>query len=471
AVNDPVAWTDNISGNETVYSYWLEAYIDGRWVTLDPACGTHNTFIDGVKKRKTGITGLYFDPSDSFFAQSHMTLEYENAPVYNGYESIDEKTFINGTPKNASAFELPDKLTAYTSLGSIVCDVIWNVKNCSYDENGIGKQTFTVYGTIELPEVFAILQETSQSVSVTVTVNARVLVSVSVKREPDTTVFFQGNTLDLQGLELLLTYDNLKSEISSEGYTVTCDMSEPGIKTATVQYGYFFTEYKVRVLSALPLSLEIAKPMTKTVYYTDDKLDITGLELFCCYEDGYKFDAAEYGIEYDFSKPGECEVVFTSGGLAVSQTVSVIQLMAVGASITKLPDITEYRYGDTFDFSGLTLEITYNNGSVMTVSNGIEFLYTLPDGASDFVMTVSALYSGVSVDFTVAVSKKEQLSESSTFVAEESEKEEVKQNGMTTWEIISASVAALIVALVVAGFVDKWQTMKKLREFMKEQKK
>lgn len=471
AVNDPVAWTDGISGKETVYSYWLEVYVDGKWITIDPALGTYNSYNDGVKKRGTGIMGLYFDPSDLFFAQSHMTLEYESVPACNGYERINDITLINGTQKSASAFGLPESITAFTSLGEVTCAVVWDVKSCSYDENGTEKQVFTVSGTLEFPDEFSFLQDTAQQVTASVTVNARVLLSVSVKTEPDTTVFFQGDTVDPQGLELYLTYDNGKSVSVFDGYTITCDTSSTGIKTVTVQYGDFSTEYNVRVLSASPISLEITEPMTKTVYYTGDKLDTTGLKLSYCCEGGHKFDVDEYETEYDFSKAGECDVVFSFGDLTASQTVNVIQLAAVSAIVAELPHTTVYRYGEKPDFSGLVLEVTYNDGSVKTVSDDLEFSYMLPDGTADAEFEVTVRYGGVSAQFTALVLAQEIISQASMTALSEESESAATHRAMTTWEIVSAFIAALIAALVVAGFVDKWQTMKKLRDFMKEHKK
>ncbi len=54
--------------------WWLEAYVDGRWIIIDPTVGTNNRWNKNTNTWKYyGITNYtYFDPSNEQFAVSHI---------------------------------------------------------------------------------------------------------------------------------------------------------------------------------------------------------------------------------------------------------------------------------------------------------------------------------------------------------------------------------------------------------------
>lgn len=78
----------------------------------------------------------------------------------------------NGTAKTADALKLPTTVTASTTGGSINVIVEWNVAASSYDPSVKTTQTFTVDGTVTLPENVVNTNEVPLTLSIQVTVDA-----------------------------------------------------------------------------------------------------------------------------------------------------------------------------------------------------------------------------------------------------------------------------------------------------------
>jgi len=78
----------------------------------------------------------------------------------------------NGTAKTAQALGLPTTVTIVTSAGNVEADVSWDVEACVYNPSSKSAQTFTVSGTITLPEGIENPNSVELEVTIEVTVNA-----------------------------------------------------------------------------------------------------------------------------------------------------------------------------------------------------------------------------------------------------------------------------------------------------------
>ncbi|MDO4308222.1 MAG: choice-of-anchor D domain-containing protein [Eubacteriales bacterium] len=77
----------------------------------------------------------------------------------------------NGTEKTAESLKLPATVVIETTKDDMKANVAWDVKGCEYDPNGTSAQTFTVKGTVTLPDGVKNPNEVSLVTSVKVTVN------------------------------------------------------------------------------------------------------------------------------------------------------------------------------------------------------------------------------------------------------------------------------------------------------------
>ena len=78
----------------------------------------------------------------------------------------------NGTKKDAKSLRLPSVVVIETTSGNMKAAVTWDVKSCAYDPSNTEKQTFSVSGTVKLPEGVDNNNKLPLSVKVKVSVKA-----------------------------------------------------------------------------------------------------------------------------------------------------------------------------------------------------------------------------------------------------------------------------------------------------------
>ena len=147
-------------------------------VTLAP--GESATF---TVRPKTGLAEGLFDQdivvaSDNSQTSVKAILTVAQAEVkLTGITKPSEITGLaNGTKKSAQALKLPETVTISTTNGKMKASVKWDVNGSSYDQDSTDAQTFTVKGTVTLPNGVTNPDEISNIVSVKVSVNGRTAV-------------------------------------------------------------------------------------------------------------------------------------------------------------------------------------------------------------------------------------------------------------------------------------------------------
>ncbi len=100
------------------------------------------------------------------------TFEILHSKVLTGVKSPENITGVaNGTEKTARALGLPETVTLTSGEGNFQADVQWDVGASSYDPSEPEEQTFTVKGTVILPDGVGNPNNISLEVTITVTVN------------------------------------------------------------------------------------------------------------------------------------------------------------------------------------------------------------------------------------------------------------------------------------------------------------
>ena len=87
--------------------WWVEAYVNGRWITIDPTVGTNNRWNSETNSWQTyGVTNYtYFDPSPEQLAVSHLAFtiyknKYLGSEMTDAFETGKLTTFLNQYGKN-----------------------------------------------------------------------------------------------------------------------------------------------------------------------------------------------------------------------------------------------------------------------------------------------------------------------------------------------------------------------------------
>ena len=232
--------------------------------------------------------------------------------------------------------------------------------------------------------------------------------SVSVKQVPDREVYTVGETFNAAGLRLKVTYSDGTSENVTSGFTCSPSgqFSRAGQQKIVVTYGGKSTGFYVNVMKAVSSVLVKSKP-SKTTYTVGETFNTKGLTLKVTYSDGTSenvtsgFTCSPSG---QFSKAGQQKIVVTYGGQSTGFFVNVVKEVA-SVSIKTKPSKTAYTVGEALNTKGLTLKVTYSDGTSENVTSGFT---CSPSGQFSKAgqQKIVVTYGGQSTGFFVTVDKK-----------------------------------------------------------------
>ncbi|MBR5620770.1 MAG: bacterial Ig-like domain-containing protein [Clostridia bacterium] len=243
----------------------------------------------------------------------------------------------------------------------------------------------------------------SVTFDVTVELREPTLTIVSM---PDTTRYFEGDTLDLTGL--LLVYSDEYGNVSeiTDGFTYeTVTFDTLGSQTVTVTYNDVSVSFDVKVVLMDP-TLTIMTMPEKTVYPYGEPLDTAGLSLEYTDDFGVRQTVTEGFVctPTTFSMLGTQSVSVTYLGLSVTFDVTVEPLEPT-LTLQTTPKKTTYMVNDTIDTTGLSLVYTDEYGDALVVTEGYS---CEPTAFTMFgAQTVTVTYNGLSATFGVMISAYE----------------------------------------------------------------
>lgn len=161
------------------------------------------------------------------------------------------KMIANGTAKTVTALGIPARVKLGTNAGNVYADLIWDLDSSSYDPNIRDEQTFTVEGTVILPDhvinPFGIPLEIRIEVTVLEEQEEQeyYTLRIRVTKRPDKVSYMLGEDLDTQGLEVTeyqkaSPSNAVRKTVLSEGqYDLEYDLARTG--TCNVKVIYYGT--------------------------------------------------------------------------------------------------------------------------------------------------------------------------------------------------------------------------------------
>lgn len=246
-----------------------------------------------------------------------------------------------------------------------------------------------------------------KTASVPVTVKAVELTGIEITKQPDKTEYFDGESFDPAGIEVMAVYNNgSKEPVSVENCTFSPEKLTTGVTSVTVSYNGKTAAVSVTVKAIELTAIEIIKQPDKTVYDIGDKFDPTGMEVTAIYNNGSKelVSIDECTFSPETLTEGLTSVTVSYGGKTASVAVTVKIPELTGIKITKQPDKIAYYPGESFDPTGMEIEARYENGSKESVQLN-ECSFT-PDVLSDGDTEVTVNYGGKTAIVYVAVYTK-----------------------------------------------------------------
>lgn len=193
--------------------------------------------------------------------------------------------------------------------------------------------------------------------------------SIAMKTSVTKVNYYVGDTLDIAGGEIEVSYDDNSKEtiaLSETGVAVTgFDSTTAGEKEVTVTYKEKTTTFVVMVYTKEVKSIEIVNTPTKVTYFVGETLNTNGIEVKAIYQLHEEIvDNSELSFTGFDSTSANNEVVVTVtyNGKTATFTVSVIEKSATSIEINEAP-ITTYYVNDEIDLSVGSIKVNYNDGS------------------------------------------------------------------------------------------------------------
>ena len=206
-----------------------------------------------------------------------------------------------------------------------------------------------------------------------VTVQPIVAAGIEIESVPYRYRYFVGDPLDTYGLSLRVTYNNGDVVAICDGFETTgYDPYVTGEQCVTVTYDGLTTYFYVMVEPIVATWLSVDTMPYKMQYFVGEQLDLSGLSLYVTYNNGGLAHITEgYEVSgFDPNMTGEQCVTITFEGQSTYFYLMVQPIMPIHMYVDKMPDRTAYFVGDQLDTTGMSLTVTYNNGTMISVTDG-----------------------------------------------------------------------------------------------------
>ena len=249
---------------------------------------------------------------------------------------------------------------------------------------------------------------------------AKKVASISVKQDPTKTTYEHGDSIDLTGGVLLVTYDDGSVEdvdmTDSKVSIKTGSTAKVSSPLVTLQYEGKDASFNINVTDPIQ-SLAVTTPMTTNEYTHGDNLNFAGLTLTATTKSGstIPLTATSSGVTIsetqasvnspNFSQTsssgslptrGTQKIIFTYQGLTANQTIVVNDTIS-SFEVYKQPNKVIYKADESLDLTGAVIKATLTSGDIAYVN--------LPDG-SVTVSSYNPRTFGRKQNLTVSINDK-----------------------------------------------------------------
>jgi hypothetical protein len=303
-------------------------------------------------------------------AGNYIVMYFGNTNNFNGIEG--NRTYIDGfnflskemtgialtTPANDLEYVVGQ---SFDPTGMVV-SAIYTVGNnlpihhddltLDYDFTTPGVKTVTVsYGDYEI--------------DFEVTVVERAITALELTSMPSKVIYTDGETFDPAGMVVNAIFNDDSTEVVTE-YTFDESPLEAGMTSMTITYADVSVEVAITVNTAALESIAVTTQPTKVEYVVGQQANFSGIVVTATYADTstgvIPFSALVFS-GFNSAMVEEDQVITVSyGGQSTTFTVDIIEKVAAGIEIVSYPQVT-YFIGDDSNWSGLVVELVYNDNS------------------------------------------------------------------------------------------------------------
>ncbi len=246
--------------------------------------------------------------------------------------------------------------------------------------------------------------------SVTVAASTATVTGITISKYPRT-AYIVGETLDVTGGEITVTYSNgtTRPVAMTAGMVSGFSSATKGTKTLTVTYEGKTATYNITVGDVSVASIEMNK-LPKTLYYQGEALDVTDGTIKVNYTGGTSeiiplTTAMVSGFSTSVTGRKTLNVTYSSRSTTYQIEVRADAVTTV--YIDSLPTKVDYAFGETLDLTGGKLIAVYVSGREEPVDMNDQAVSVSgfdPSGEGPMMITVT--YFGKSASFGITVGAK-----------------------------------------------------------------
>ena len=237
--------------------------------------------------------------------------------------------------------------------------------------------------------------------------------SINIKTKPTKLKYAKGETLDLTGGIITITYeDGTTEDINMNSTNVTTsgfDSSKLGEQEITVSYNNLAGNFNVTITNELK-SISIKENPTKTIYIKGEQLDFTGGIITATYEDDTTADINMNSTDvtysnYDPNKIGKQSIVIKYKRQTTTLDVTIKNDL-VSISVKKEPTKTIYAKGENLDISGGIITAKFEDNSITDIEmTSKNIVISGFNGNKVGEQKITITYQGKNTSFNVKVNE------------------------------------------------------------------
>ncbi len=192
---------------------------------------------------------------------------------------------------------------------------------------------------------------------------------IELVKAPTKTTYYVGETIDLDGLEVKVTYKDGHTETRDTASTVYNFDDASDASEVTLKYGKATTTYNVKVIGIKDFVIATMPEATsyKATDIAKNGFTPTGLTAKATFEDGTEktFALGEFKLEYDFIGSGTQTVTVNYHGARVSFQINLINVVAIEAA----PLGSAIHFGEKLTTDNVAITCIYSDESKDTFAN------------------------------------------------------------------------------------------------------
>ena len=418
-VDQPGVYTvvvTDAAGNQSQETFSIVAV---RSISLTPPAKTQ--YIQGEEFDPTGgvVTTIYSDgttqdtPLTTGMCQVNMDQLGPQVVMvhYNGKQASFEITIEEKAVTSIEMAQMPDKLVYIQneSLDATGGKLLVHYNNGKSEEMDLSKAQCEADTSLVSDNCLVTVTYGGQTTSFVIRVERGDVSSIEMAQMPTKTEYFAGETLDVSGGKILVTYQGgSQEEIDLTGSMCNVDMDTAGQKQVTVTYGNQATSFTIQVKENKVTSIEMVKNPTKTTYQLGETFTAQGGMIQVTRQNGMvsQVDLTDVMCAVpDMTTPGVKQVVVTYEGRQTAFDLTVEEKKAQRISMQKNPTKTTYVEKEELDVTDGVVRVWYSDGS----TEDIPLTNEMCSGFNNSKVgnqTITVTYEGMTTQFDVLVNAK-----------------------------------------------------------------